>query len=280
MRPESEVFMHRWITVFVVATLMVVSASAETLIIPASANVEGANQTRWRTDLEIKAENDESAAFTIELLESGTNNSDPVSVDGAVGVGQSVRFENLLEETFGFTGSGALRITTTSGRILATSRTFNDDPAGTFGQTIPAVPEGRATTFDSDTTLIQLSRSSDPTTGFRTNIGVVNTVGESIDMEFELRYADGSVINTLTRTLRPLEHRQINDIFNVAGAGDVGDGYAIVRTTTENGAFIAYASVVDNGSGDAVFILGSADDCALEVLDDRFVVFEAFMRPG
>ncbi len=83
----------------------------------------------------------------------------------------------------------------------------------------------------------------------------------------------------MTRTLKPYEHRQVNDAFHAVGADDVPDGYAVVRTTTEGGGFIAYASVVDNGSGDAVFLLGETEIAVLPV-QDRLVVFESFLRPG
>jgi hypothetical protein len=271
--------MHRWIAAIVVAAAAAISGSAQTLYIPAAANAEGVNQTRWRTDLEVKAEGEQAATFRIELLESGVDNSAAMSLDGIAGAGSCVRFSNLLETGFGFTGTGALRLTATSGRILATSRTFNDDPHGTYGQTVPAVAEGGSTPFGSRVTLIQLSRSGDPATGFRTNIGLVNVVGRSITVTVDLFLADGSPLGSITRTLKPFEHRQINDAFHAAGADDVGDGFAVVRTLTDGGRFIAYASVVDNRSGDAVFLLGQAEVTPAPA-DPRLVVLESFLRPG
>ena len=271
--------MHRWIAAFVMMVTTAVGASAQILYIPAAANAEGINETRWRTDLELKAEGGEAATFTVELLESGQNNGDPLSLDGTVGPEQCVRLANVLETGFAFTGTGALRITVTNGRILATSRTFNDDPNGTYGQTVPVVAENEATSFDSHVTLIQLSRSSDPAAGFRTNIGAVNVVDQLIEVEIELFLADGTSLGTVSRDLKPFEYSQVNDVFDKVGADDVGDGYAVVRTTTDAGRFIAYASVVDNRSGDAVFLLGAPDD-STGPPQDRLVVFEGFMRPG
>ena len=271
--------MHRWIAAFVMVATTAVGASAQILYIPAAANAEGVNETRWRTDLELKAEGGEAATFTVVLLESGQNNSDPLSLDGTIGPEQCVRLANVLETGFAFTGTGALRITVTNGRILATSRTFNDDPNGTYGQTVPAVAESEAISFGSHVTLIQLSRSSDPEAGFRTNIGAVNVVDRTVRVEIELFLADGSFLGTISGNLRPFEYRQFNDVFEKVGADDVGDGYAVVRTTTEDGRFIAYASVVDNGSGDPVFLLGAPDD-PTGPMQERLVVFEGFMRPG
>jgi hypothetical protein len=269
-----------WIAAVVFAATAAVSAATEVLYVPASANAEGANQTRWRTDLEIKAEGDDDAVFTIELLESNRNNSDPAVIDGSVPAGQCLRMENLLETSFGFTGTAALRLTTSSGEILATSRTYNDDPGGTYGQTVSAIPGNRAVGLGGRATLIQLSRSSDPSTGFRTNIGFLNAVAESIDVETTLYLADGSSVGSITRNLRPFEHRQLNDVFHLAGVDHVVDGYAVVTTSTVSGGFIAYASVVDNGSGDAVFIAGASVADDPDIPGQRLVVFESFMRPG
>jgi hypothetical protein len=271
--------MSRWIVGIVVAVMTAANVMAQTLVLPAAANAEGANQTNWRTDLQIKAPETQAATFTIELLESGKDNSSPIAVEGTVGAGESLRFGNLLETEFGYTGTSALRITATEGRILATSRTYNDDPGGTYGQTVPAVAVNDGFGFGSEATLILLSRSPDPSAGFRTNIGIVNLVGTSTRIEIDLFAADGTDLGTVTRTLKPYDHRQVNDAFHAAGADDVPDGYAVVRTTTEGGSFITYASVVDNGSGDAVFLLGEAESTAPQSLD-RLVVFESFLRPG
>jgi hypothetical protein len=271
--------MHRWIVATFMVFMTVAGVSAQTLYLPAAANADGVNQTRWLTDLEIKAEGDDAATFVIELLESTINNNDPLRVDGSVGPGECLRLSNVLESEFGFNGTAALRVTATSGRIIANSRTFNDDPGGTYGQTVPAVDIGRAAGLGSPATLIQLSRSADPSIGFRTNIGVVNVVGEQTAIEIDIHAADGTLLGTITRTLKPFEYRQLNDVFATVGATEIGDGYAVVRTTSEDGRFISYASVVDNKSGDAVFILGAVDVTELP-LQERLVVFESFMRPG
>ena len=271
--------MHRWIVGILVATATAVTVSGQTLMIPVSANAEGVNQTRWRTDLQVKTQGDVEASFTIELLETGVDNSEPTTILRTITAGESLRLGNVLETGFGFAGTAALRVTATDGGILATSRTYNDDPGGTYGQTVPAVAAGEAFPFGRGATLIQLSRSPDPSAGFRTNIGFVSLVDSQTTIEIDLFEADGTHLGSLTRNLRPFGYRQVNDAFHAVGADDVPDGYAIVNTTSDDGRFIAYASVVDNGSGDAVFILGEVEVVPTP-LDPRLVVFESFMRPG
>lgn len=271
--------MHRWIVGIAITVMTTAVVTAQTLVVPAAANAEGANQTNWRTDLQLKAPESQSATFTLELLQTNKDNSAPSSVEGAVAAGQSLRFENILESEFGYTGTAALRITTTDGLILATSRTYNDDSGGTYGQTVPAVSADGGFGYGNDATLILLSRSPDPSAGFRTNIGLVNLVGAQTKIEIDLFAADGTGLGMVTRNLKPFEHKQVNDVFEAAGAQDVPDGFAVVRTISDSGRFLTYASVVDNGSGDAVFLLGETESTAVPALD-RLVVFEAFLRAG
>jgi hypothetical protein len=271
--------MHRRVIPILLALAIAAMVSGETLYVPASANAEGANSTRWRTDLQVKAQGGAGAAFTVELLKHSKANTDPLSVDFSVAAGQSLGLADFIETGFGFTGTAALRITPTEGHILATSRTYNDDPSGTYGQTVPAVTEDDAIGFGDEAALIQLARSPDPTTGFRTNIGFVSLTDTRIEVVVDLFLADGTALGDLVYELKAFEYRQINDVFATAGATDVADGYAMVSTTDEDGSFITYASVVDNGSGDAVFILGQTE-IAVTPAQDRLVVLESFLRDG
>ena len=271
--------MHRWIAILLAALLATAGGSAQTLYVPAAANAEGVNQTRWRTDLQVKATDGGDATFTVELLETGRANTDPTAIERTLAAGESLRLGNLLDSAFGFTGTAALRVAATDGRILVSSRTYNDAPAGTYGQTVPGVPEEATTATGARATLIQLSRSPDPSAGFRTNVGFVNVTDGTISVDVELFAADGSSLGAVSRNLRAFEHKQVNDVFHAVGADDVVDGYAVVGTASAGGRFICYASVVDNGSGDAVFIPGATEVDPLPA-QPRLAVLESFVRPG
>lgn len=272
---------HRYPTLIALVLLLAAPlAGAETLIVPAAANADGVNNTRWRTDLQVKAFGDEPATFTLELLATGADNTAPEAVTHTVAAGTSLRIGDVLASEYGHDGTGALRLTVVDGRLAAASRTYNTSTDGTYGQAVPAVAASDAIMFGDDADLIQLSRSPDPSVGFRTNLGLVNLIGSPLRVEIDLFTAAGASLGSVARTLQPFEHRQLNDVFRMAGIHDVGDGYAVVRTTTEAGRFIAYASVVDNGSGDAVFLLARADGDTDPSAARRLVVFEALMRPG
>ena len=105
--------------------------------------------------------------------------------------------------------------------------------------------------------LIGLASTPDPSIGTRTNIGVVNL--EPVPATVRIRLYDGAkgptgYLGTFTVQLQPMEWRQLNDVLRQLTDRVVAEAYAIVHTEAGGGRFLAYASVIDNGTGDAVFI--------------------------
>lgn len=72
----------------------------------------------------------------------------------------------------------------------------------------------------------------------------MNAVGRQIEVDVRLYDSGGALLGTITRTLAPNEYRQLNRVFEAVTPAVVDDGYAVVRTTTEGGAFFTLASVV------------------------------------
>ena len=260
------------------------TGTARPIYVAAAAHLAGAAGTNWRTDLEIHNWSDQGASYTIELLEHGKNNSSPEMRSFALAPDKSTRFADVLETVFDFEGGAALRITTQQGRLLVTSRTYNllraGNPAGlpagaTFGQYIPGLTENRSIGFGEEGRLVQLTHSADDSTGSRTNLVLVNAGSTRIDMIVDLYRANGSAVGTVNRSLAPYEYRQLNRVFAAVTGSSVGDGYAVVRTTTDGGRFFALASVVDNLTGDPVgmgapAILSDETEDALAEVDEVF----------
>ena len=233
----------------------------------AAAHVAGVAGTNWRTDLELHCWGNEDAIVSVELLEHGADNSNPVSATVTVDAGDSERLEDVVASLFGVEGGVALRVTPTAGRVLVTSRTYNllgpgNDlglPAGaTFGQLIPGVSLEQAIGVGEEGRLIQLSQSVEANSGFRTNLILVNATGAPVDAEVELFNDDGTSLGSFVRSLQPYEYRQLNRVFATVTGAAVRDGYAVLRTTTDGGRLFALASVVDNLTGDPVGMMAPA----------------------
>lgn len=231
-------------------------AANRAIYIPASAHLSGAVGTDWRTDLELHNPGAASVSVTVALLERDQDNSSPRSTTLSVGAGKSVHYDDVLQSLFSFSGAAALRLTTSGGDLLVTSRTFNDQPQGTYGQLVPSFDDSEAFTRQDPAHLIQLSQSTSENQGFRTNIGLVNLSGGTLLMKVRLFDSGGIELGTVTTWLDPYEFEQLDKIFQRVTAQEIFDGYAKVEAEFTGGSerFLTYASVIDNRTGDPVFL--------------------------
>ncbi|HHQ47325.1 MAG TPA: hypothetical protein ENK19_00380, partial [Acidobacteria bacterium] len=235
-------------------TLAAFPLGAQTVYVPAAAHVSGYGGTLWRTDVEIKACAGSAAQVELEALIRDRKNSDPPSRTVSVAEGHAVRLEDVLASTFGLTGAAAIRVTTVSGCALVTSRTYNDTADGTYGQYVPAVPELDAFSHGETAEVIQLGQSADNGSGYRSALGLLNVTGMDVSLDVELFSATGASLGSIDQVLEPFELVQLDRVFRRVTEQEIPDGYALISTGTVGGRFLAYASVVDNGSGDAIFI--------------------------
>jgi len=230
------------------------ASAGESLYIPGSAHVNGAGGTHWRTDLEVHNPGSTDASFMIELLKRGKENPSPVSKSFTLAAGRSARYTDALDTLFGFTGAAALRITPSSGVITVTSRTYNAAAKGSYGQFIPAVAATEAVGTGEPVPLAQLSQSATTSSGYRTNIGVVNTSATPMTVVIDLYDGNGSKLGAKNVDLKAYEYIQVDRIFSPVTPGTLDDCYAILSTATPKASFLAYGSVVDNRSGDPVYV--------------------------
>lgn len=126
------------------------------------------------------------------------------------------------------------------------STTFTPDPtgAGAFGQGIPAVTAG--------------TRNSVVATGVRqgashrSNAGVLNTSQATITVDVTVRDTTGATVGFATWTLLPYEHRQAG--LASLGIAAVTGGSVAFDSRKPGGSFRAYLSVVDQSTGDPVYL--------------------------
>jgi hypothetical protein len=134
------------------------------------------------------------------------------------------------------------------------SRTYTTGPGGSYGQTIDPYAMADVLGFGSHARLVNLAYSSDPSVGFRSNIGFVNLGASVAAVRVDLYAADGSAVGHLETTVAAGAHLQLTDVFGVVQADDLDDGYALVATDTVGAHVLTYGSVVDNQTGDSIFV--------------------------
>jgi len=263
MKPEHiRSFALLSVALLIAGAVALVSASSDEpreLYIPGAAHVTGSNNTNWRTDLELRSIGTMPAQIRIDLLRRNRDNTTHPSVIVDIDAGTARRYEDVLDLLFGFEGSATLRLTTLSGEVRATSRTYNVIADGTYGQFIGATTPADVFDWGTDATLIQLSFSPDSISGFRTNIGLVNLEAIVATIHVDLYLADLTYLGRVSTTLEPFEFDQIDNIFAGVTTHEVADAFAIIRTERIDSTYLAYASVIDNLTGDPIFIPGLPD---------------------
>jgi hypothetical protein len=134
--------------------------------------------------------------------------------------------------------------------LTVTSRTFDQAPEGTFGQSLDGVTATGGLVAGEATVLMHLREDGSA----RSNIGILNQWRRSAEVEVALYEADGSLVASFTQTVPAQATVQINRPFLTVGErSDVGSGYAVVSVFSGQDVYV-YGSVVDNATDDPTTI--------------------------
>ncbi|HSL18823.1 MAG TPA: PKD domain-containing protein [Methylomirabilota bacterium] len=220
-------------------------------IVPAAAVVSGVGDAFFITDLDVNNGGTGELSFRLLLLRRGEDNSDPeASAVMTLAPGETRRFTNVVGEVFGVDEAvGALAVESDSADLRVMSRTFNDAPQGSFGQSLPAVDAAGLIVAGERVRVLFITENA----SFRSNLGLVNGGDGEITISYELFDADGTSLRTASRTLPPLGNIQLNGLF--ADFAPVAGGYVDVWTETAGGRFTCYGSVLDNDTDDPTTVL-------------------------
>ena len=209
--------------------------------VAAAARGEGAAGSLWRTDLGLL--NSGEAATDVQVVLHRSDGSD-LDLDLSLAAGEHRLLEDVVG-ALGGEGSGSLAIVSSS-PILVSSRTYNQSATGTFGQYLDGVGSSSTMAAGSSVWLPQLQQNAE----FRTNIGLHNTGENPSRVRVHLRDAEGSLLESVQRTIEGGNRVQLQEPFDrIAGRTDIDAGYAVVEILTGDG-LVAYASVIDNRTND------------------------------
>jgi len=246
------------------------------LWIPVAGNVPGAFGTQWQTDLRIfNTSAGAPATVTVQWLPSG--NTPNVTSSGTLNTANVATITvpargvnaaaNATASILNITnGTGAIRLISDQ-PIVATARIYNNQTArgiGTFGQTIQALTRCEAVARG---VLVGLSTGiagNNPSVTGRTNLGFVNPNGTPVTVNITLNNANGIVGGQQSLTLQPYSQFQIplagtNGVF----ANQSADIQNAAVSFLASAPIFGYASVVDNVSGDADFLIAKPDNGAI-----------------
>jgi hypothetical protein len=251
---------------------------ASTQWVVTSAKATGAGGNQYVTSLRIV--NPNAAAVEVDMyflpqtgLDASNNalgdNSGAAKVVVTVPANSTLALDDLLASKFSTAGAGGIRIESfaatgglspapagvwvLSQTLVVNARNQAGTP-GTNGFAIPSQNQDQVVALGETAYVpyISASPSTDPPSGYRTNLFLLSTnATDSTEVTVALRKADGTSVGSQKVTLGKLSQTQINNIasfFGYVPAASDTNLTALV-TVTKGGPVATGASIIDNAIG-------------------------------
>jgi hypothetical protein len=212
--------------------------------IAAVAHTPGANGTMFITDVRLFNRGTSPAQITLILTPTaadGRTNFDAVKL--VVAPMQIVALDDVVQATMLSAGTGQLELAGAADQVIATSRTYTPSAAGTYGQFVPSAEPTEAIASADSISIPGLENTAD----FRSNIGFAEVAGVSGEAHVRYYDATGAAVLDEVYGMAPYGHAQTR-------VNATGEALRAEVTVVGDARVLAYGSVVDNHSGDAVFI--------------------------
>jgi hypothetical protein len=242
------------------------------LIIPAVGHAVGIGDSLFESDVRIANTSAQAMKYQLYFTlthTDGTQSGQSTTIQ--VDPGATMALDDILTSFFGSgsdgtTALGVLEIrplTATqsnfssplSVQTVASSRTYNSTPTGTFGQYIPAIPFSKfigQSTDSANKTILSLQQIAQ-STAYRTNFGIVEGAGEPANVLVHIfNNAGVEVAPAIPISLLPGEHQQRNLLAD--NGITLTDGRFEVEVVSATGRVTAYASVIDNLTNDPLMV--------------------------
>ena len=253
---------------------------AAAIFLPAVAYTPGANGTVWRSDMQLT--NPDSAVHTwaVTYTPGGSGTLPIATQKTTIAAQSSVRYDDLLSWLYGGTltdaskTSGVVEIAPDDGGSvypIVQARSFNQTANGTFGQNIPPITPDMGVAAGQGERLLLTGLSSQDVA--RTNLGFVS-LSDTSGVNFSVLFYDesGNVLNPKDNQGNPIPYTfalghngwdqdKLENRFHNAGWAALPAGLnaiSAVIQVTDGGPGTAYATVIDNLTGDPNFILARA----------------------
>lgn len=224
------------------------SPTSVELFVVAAAHAGGVNGTFFTTSLDalnLSSSRTAHVSFTW-LATGGGDNSGAAAVNREIPPGTQVVVPDAVATLFGTSGGGAIRILSDLPLVVST-RTATPAPGsgGSFGLGIPGLGVGR-------TALTGWIGGITVDSSFRTNVGFLNPGTVPVTIAFTLVGESGTPLATGSVALAPLGQFQANTIASYLGiATPVRNASLRAQAPSP---FFAYATVIDQSTGDATFV--------------------------
>jgi hypothetical protein len=232
-----------------------VATTSQSLFLPVAASKAGSGGTFWTTDLWVYNATGYTASLSLALLVGGQDNTGAVAAPVQSGLVPPHGFLKLTDvvATLGKNVTGALLVVATveaasqaGPLVVLCSR--NATPAtaglGSYGQAVAGVPAGTSPKTVAPGVFVGSAN--------RTNVCVLNTSGTTIDVLVEILDGNGNKKVSQTWRLLPYEPRMPSA--SSLGVSSLDGGTVVFALQSTSGSYRGFISVVDNSTGDSVFV--------------------------
>jgi hypothetical protein len=231
--------------------------TAEDVVLSQSAHVTGANADFFKTNVYVTNLGAQPVTLTVSLLPLLITGPTPAPRTYTLAPGQTLEKVDVLASEFGLADPSAagLRIHPSGpARLAVSNNTFVEKFGGTFGFSISALPVSRSAAAGRTVTAIQLDQTT-ARSGFRCNFGLAEVGGADVSVLVSAKSGEtGEVIASKTYFVRA------NTLFQTSSRDLLGSDlpaanfYVTFSVQGGPGRIVAYATVNDNTSGDAIYI--------------------------
>jgi subtilisin-like proprotein convertase family protein len=227
-------------------------------IIAAAAHTPGANGTYWATDLRLF--NRQPREVTATVIFTPQFASAFAAVDVAVPAGQVVVLDDVVGVALQTAGGGSLEIV---GDVIVAGRTYTRSEGGTFGQFVPAKSPADAVPR---TAFITHVRNDER---FRSNIGLTEVGGAAGSVEIVVIDATTPrILQSNFYAVPPFGHLQVP-------LRERSERMTVEIVVGGAARVLPYASVIDNLTGDPIFVHAEAP-----ALSSRTLMAPVISGPG
>jgi hypothetical protein len=235
--------------IFTVVQKLLGTSSEVVQTLAAAANTHGAYNTFWHSDVRVLNPSADSLNITYTYRPVGLA---AITMTLAVPSMNILYAGNALSQLFGITYDtyGSMEVSA-GAPLVVSSRIYTPSVDGTYGQQIPSNRSDQGIIVaEAKQIILGLHRNED----YRTNLGLTEIAGGGLTVLVQLYDTTGAFIAERTVALAPYQHLQWNDVFLQWGLNGPFEAYAVVQGMVGGGRAVAYASVVDNRTGDAIYI--------------------------
>ncbi len=244
------------------ASLFAAAARAD-VVVPSSAFSSGANGAEFHTDARIFNPTTSPVTVTPLFYDEAAGGAEVPSVPPTIVIPArtQVSYDNVLESLFGLARGvfGPIRFQTTA-EILVSTGVNNVNACGNgsvSGLWLPGIDQSQALRAG---TLLQLAASTDAGTGYRSNVVFTNPGASSATVSANLRKGDGTLISSASiGPLGPNGWTQIGGLSAWLPSPNTITDTNLWLEFTSDQPVLAFASVINNASGDPFAIVMTAE---------------------